>query len=218
MPIYNGIEYFTESFNSIILQTFTEWELIIAINGHSPNSNIYNFVIFITSKYPQLSNKIKIFDFHHISGKSNTLNAMLKHCKYNYVSLLDVDDIWLKNKLEKQIIYLDEYDVIGSKCMYFNTNGETADGPDLPVGDFTDFNFKLFNPMINSSSVIRKKLCYWDNSLNGVEDYDLWFRLKRNGKKFYNCSEVLVKHRLHDNSAFNSNGNSSMVEELLNKY
>ncbi len=218
MPIYNGIEYFTESFHSIVLQTFTQWELIIAINGHPQNSNIYNFVIAITSKYPELSDKIKIFDFHHLSGKSNTLNAMLEYCRYNYIALLDVDDIWFENKLEKQIKYLHEYDVIGTKCIYFKTNGQTDDGPELPVGDFTNFNFKLFNPIINSSSIIKKELCYWDNSINGVEDYDLWFRLNRDGKKFYNLPDILIKHRLHDDSAFNSNGNSLMVQELLNKY
>lgn len=218
MPIYNGIEYFTESFYSIISQTFNEWELIIAINGHEQNSNIYNFANCIVSKYPQMLHKIKILDFYHISGKSNTLNAMLEHCKYNYVALLDVDDIWFENKLEKQIQYLNDYDVIGSKCIYFKTNGQTDNGPDLPVGDFTNFDFKQFNPIINSSSVIRKELCYWDNSIDGVEDYDLWFRLKRDGKKFYNLPDVLVKHRLHNDSAFNSNGNSLMVHELLNKY
>lgn len=218
MPIYNGIEYFTESFYSIISQTFNEWELIIAINGHDQNSNIYNFANCIVSKYPQMLHKIKILDFYHISGKSNTLNAMLEHCKYNYVALLDVDDIWFENKLEKQIQYLNDYDVIGSKCIYFKTNGQTDNGPDLPVGDFTNFDFKQFNPIINSSSVIRKELCYWDNSIDGVEDYDLWFRLKRDGKKFYNLPDVLVKHRLHNDSAFNSNGNSLMVHELLNKY
>ena len=218
MPIYNGIEYFTESFYSIISQTFNEWELIIAINGHEQNSNIYNFANCIVSKYPQMLHKIKILDFYHISGKSNTLNAMLEYCKYNYVALLDVDDIWFENKLEKQIQYLNDYDVIGSKCIYFKTNGQTDNGPDLPVGDFTNFDFKQFNPIINSSSVIRKELCYWDNSIDGVEDYDLWFRLKRDGKKFYNLPDVLVKHRLHNDSAFNSNGNSLMVHELLNKY
>lgn len=218
MPIYNGIEFFTTSLHSIISQTFTEWELIIAINGHPYNSNIYNFVKHVVSKYPQLSHKIKIFDFYYISGKSNALNAMLEHCKYNYVALLDVDDIWLDNKLEKQSIHLNNYDVIGSKCVYFDIHEQTTNGPNLPVGDFSNFNFKLFNPIINSSSVIRKELCYWNNSIDGVEDYDLWLKLKRDNKKFYNCSDILVKHRLHEGSAFNSNGNSLMVQDLLNKY
>ena len=218
MPIYNGIQFFTESLNSIINQTFTEWELIIGINGHSSNSNIYHFAKCIISKYPELSHKIKLIDFYYLSGKSNTLNVMLEHCMYDYVALLDVDDTWEKNKLEYQVIHLNEYDVIGTQCSYFSIDGTISSGPDLPKNDFSDFNFKLFNPIINSSSVIRKNLCRWDNTINGVEDYDLWLRLKRDGKKFYNCSEILVKHRLHSDSAFNSNGNSSMIQELLDKY
>lgn len=217
MPIYNGIEYFTQSFNSIIIQTFTEWELVIGINGHPPNSNVYIFAKNIVSKYPELSDKIKLIDFYYLSGKSNTLNMMLEHCKYNYVALLDVDDIWEKNKLEVQVPYLNTYDVIGTQCSYL-LNDTLHSGPNLPNGDLTNFNFKLTNPIINSSSVIRKELCNWNNLFDGVEDYDLWLRLKRNMKKFYNCSDILVQHRLHQNSAFNSNGNNLLVEKLLNKY
>lgn len=218
MPIYNGVQYFTQSFYSIVQQTFTNWELIIGINGHIQNSNIYNFVKNVVSNYPELVHKIKVIDYYYLSGKSNTLNKMIEECQYDYVALLDVDDIWEKNKLEMQIIYLNTYDVIGSKCIYFNNNGEHSNGPELPIGDFSNFNFKLFNPVINSSSIIRKNLCYWNNDLNGVEDYDLWLRLKRDGKKFYNCSDNLVKHRLHNDSAFNSKGNSLKLTELLNKY
>jgi GT2 family glycosyltransferase len=80
---------------------------------------------------------------------------------------------------------------------------------------------KPLNPtsMINSSSIIRKNLCYWDNSSSclGVEDYDLWLRLWRGGKKFYNCSEILVKHRIHQTSAFN-NSNANLVPALIQKY
>lgn len=217
MPIYNGIQYFTVSFNSIVGQTFVDWELIIGINGHPQNSNVYNFVRCIISKYPQLTHKIKLIDYYYLSGKSNTLNKMLEECQYDYVALLDVDDIWEKNKLEKQAVYLNTYDVIGSKCIYFNNNGECSNGPDLPLEDFSNFNFKLCNPIVNSSSIIRKNLCYWNNETI-LEDYDLWLRLNRDGKKFYNCSDNLVAHRLHDESAFNSNGNSSMIQELLDKY
>jgi len=218
MPIYNGIEFFTESFYSIVSQTFTEWVLIIGINGHPPNSNIYNFTKCIISKYPKLSHKIKLIDFHHLLGKSATLNAMLEYCHYNYVALLDVDDIWNEYKLEHQVIYLNKYDVIGTNCSYLMSDGRMRCGPNLPVGDLSDFNFKEFNPIINSSSIIRKDLCWWNNEIDGVEDYDLWLRLKRDGKKFYNCSDIMVKHRLHDASAFNSKGNSLLVKELLDKY
>jgi glycosyltransferase involved in cell wall biosynthesis len=209
MPIYNGIEFIGESVNSIIEQTFTEWELLIGINGHCENSDIYKIAL-------QYENcKIKVYDLYNIKGKSNTLNELIKYCRYDYIALLDVDDYWFSNKLEVQYDYLYKYDIIGSKCIYF---GESNLVPFIPTGDISNFDFKLVNPIINSSSIIRKSLCYWDNTIDGVEDYDLWLKLNKQNYKFYNCDEILVKHRIHCNSSFNSKNNNLLVKDLLEKY
>jgi hypothetical protein len=89
--------------------------------------------------------------------------------------------------------------------------------PNIPVGDISKDDFFLGNPIINSSAVIRKNLCYWRSELDGiVEDYDLWLTLRKKNKKFYNFVNVLVKHRIHQTSAFNSGGkNNTMVKDLL---
>ena len=97
MPIYNGFEFIDESITSIINQTYTDWELIIGINGHSENSKFYKIAKIYENKCE--NDKIRVFDFHNIKGKSNTLNKMIQFCSYNYIALLDVDDIWNCNKL-----------------------------------------------------------------------------------------------------------------------
>jgi hypothetical protein len=56
-------------------------------------------------------------------------------------------------------------------------------------------------------------LSYWNE--NGIEDYDLWLRLRKQNKKFFNFKEILVKHRIHNASAFNSKGNDNKVDSLL---
>ena len=207
MPIYNGIEFIDESVISIINQTFIEWELLIGINGHPVNSEIYKIAL----KYKTHPN-IRIFDFYNIKGKSNTLNEMLKYCSYDYIALLDVDDIWYPTKLEIQQSFMNKYDVIGSNCIYFGESNGII--PSIPQQDISDFDFKIVNPIINSSCLVRKELCWWQYD-NGVEDYDLWLRLRSLNKKFYNCREILVKHRIHSNSAFNAKGNNLHVEDLL---
>ena len=129
---YNGIEFIEDSVFSILSQTFETWELIIGINGHPPNSETYKIAYIFQQTYPD---KIKVLDFYHLQGKSTTLNAMIAYCKYNYVALLDVDDIWIPNKLEIQSVYLNKYDVIGTKCVYFgNLNGNI---PDIPAVSYT---------------------------------------------------------------------------------
>jgi glycosyltransferase involved in cell wall biosynthesis len=211
IPIYNGIEFIEESVSSVLDQSFEEWELIIGINGHPKDSDVY-----LTAKeYEKRSVKIRVFDFFTIKGKSDALNEMIKYCHYDYVAILDVDDIWHKDKLKIQSEYIGNYDVIGSRCVYFG-DAECA-VPYIPTEDISNFDFLRVNPVINSSSIIRKSLCFWNKNYDGVEDYDLWLRLWRVGKKFYNCGQILVNHRIHNTSAFN-NSNASRVPELIQKY
>lgn len=211
MPIYNGIEFINESVPSILQQTYDKWELIIGINGHPKKSEIYK----IAKAFQEKSDKIRVFDFYNLKGKANTLNEMIKYCKYNYVALLDVDDIWHPQKLEIQSTFLNNYDVIGTNCIWFGDKPGII--PAIPQYDFSNYNFANVNPIINSSVVLRKELCNWIE--NGLEDYDLWIRLRLKNKKFYNCTQVLVKHRIHKASAFNSGGkNNNSVPELLNLY
>ena len=210
MPIYNGIEFIEESVSSILNQTYSQWELIIGINGQPENSDVYK----IAKEYEKKSDKIHVYDFYTIKGKSNTLNAMIQCCKYDYIALLDVDDIWHPQKLDVQSQLLNYFDVIGSNCVWFGDRPGVI--PAIPVGDITNYDFSLVNPIINSSSIIRKNLCDWHE--NGIEDYDLWLRLRKAGKKFFNCKAILVKHRIHNASAFNAKGNNNKVEDLLKNH
>jgi glycosyltransferase involved in cell wall biosynthesis len=212
MPIYNGIEFIEESVNSIIEQTFMEWELVIGINGHPENSEVYN----IAKKYTNIDSRIKVYDLYTIKGKSNALNKMIELCNYNYIALLDVDDIWHNKKLEIQTKFIKNYDVIGSNCVWFGDIQGIV--PKIPQYDFSNFDFFQVNPIINSSAIIKKELCYWNKKNDGVEDYDLWITLKKRNKKFYNCPEILVKHRIHQDSAFNSKGNNKKVSQLLESH
>lgn len=207
IPIYNGIEFIDESVNSIKQQTYQNWELLIGVNGHLKDSDIYQ----TAKKYE--CEKIKVYDFYNINGKSNTLNRMIDHCQYDWIALLDVDDIWIPTKLESQINFMNQYDVIGTQCKYF---GDISGSPKIPFGDITQFNFLSVNPIINSSSLIRKELCYWED--NRVEDYDLWLRLWKNGKKFYNVESIQVMHRIHNKSFYNSKGNNLEAKKIIGKY
>jgi glycosyltransferase involved in cell wall biosynthesis len=210
MPVYNGIEYISESVESVLSQTFGDWELIIAVNGHEPGSFTYK----IARDYADIDDRVRVYDLHEIKGKANALNAMIPLCKYDYVAILDVDDIWLPTKLavQAELLNQDKYDVIGTKCVYF----ENLEGvvPQIPDGDISDFNFKLVNPVINSSAVLRKELCFWKEEFAGVEDYELWTRLRRANKRFYNFEDVLVKHRVHQNSAFNTQDHSEKIARI----
>ena len=216
IPIYNGIEFIEESVSSVLNQTYEQWELLIGVNGHPQDSEVYKIAKKYETNAGQTLGKIRVFDFYNIKGKANTLNEMIQFCNYNYVAILDVDDIWHPKKLEIQSKELENYDVIGSNCIWFGDRPGIV--PKIPLGDISDYDFSLVNPIINSSSVIRKELCYWNKEWDGVEDYDMWLRLRKQNKKFYNFKEILVKHRIHNDSAFNSKGNNNKVDGLLKSY
>jgi glycosyltransferase involved in cell wall biosynthesis len=218
IPIYNGIEFFEESFTSVINQTYKNWELLIGINGRYNDNTYLDKVNLIIDKYNNKNNysfDITVFNFD-FKGKSNTLNTLVKHAKYNFIALLDVDDIWFHNKLEIQSKFLKSYDVIGTKCEYFGNINKFQ--PDIPTGDISNFDIFKFNPIINSSVIINKNFSYWNNDLlNGLEDYDLWFKLFFDKKNIYNVDNVLCYHRIHNESAFN-NSNFNYLSILYNKW
>lgn len=216
MPIYNGIEFIDESVMSVVYQTYNNWELLIGVNGHPENSEIYK----IAKKYEELSSgissdnsndntrQIKVYDLHHIKGKPDALNQLIQYSRGEYIALLDVDDIWKITKLETQSKYIGNYDVVGTNCIYIGDKPGITAG--IPLGDISDFDFNILNPVINSSSIIKKNLCYWNNVF--TEDYDLWKRLRQNKCTFYNCEDILVFHRIHDASFFNSNSRNRRLQ------
>ena len=211
LPIYNGIEFINESVSTLIYQTYKDWELIIGINGHPKDSEVCREA----KKWEERDHRIKVLDLYTIKGKSNALNEMTKHCQYNWISLIDVDDKWLPKKLESQIPHMDHYDIIGTHCHYF---GDRNGQPSIPLGDLKKHNFTKVNPIINSSCLIKKELAIWDKEHDGVEDYDLWLKLWKQGKSFYNVESIQVMHRIHQDSAFNAQGNHLKVNNLLKKY
>lgn len=217
MPVYNGVEYMNESVKSVLAQTSAAWELLIGVNGHEPNSDVY-----VAAKVweARSGGRIRALELYPVRGKSNALNVMLSYCRYDWVALLDVDDAWMPNKLELQMQkwLTDQYDVLGTKCVYFGDTSYSNVVPSIPVHDISQADFAVSNPIINSSCAVRKELCRWDGEWDGVEDYDMWLRLRKEGRRFYNLQEVLVRHRLHPNSAFNAQGNALRGQDLLVKH
>jgi glycosyltransferase involved in cell wall biosynthesis len=211
LATYNGEKFIKECITSIINQSFKDWELLIGFNGTTDNSKQ------IVSKFND--KRIRIFDYGNDKGKSKTLNKLLLESKYEWISIQDDDDIWLEKKLEKQLEFIDQYDVIGTMINYIDEYGYSL--PDSPVFSLNheEIIYKTKqgdNQIANSSVLLKKEILNefgkWDENLDLLsdegyqpcEDYELWLRLIKNNKKFVNLKEKLVLHRLHKNSNFNN--------------
>jgi alpha-1,3-rhamnosyltransferase len=124
VPLYNGIEFLEECIFTVANQTYKEFECIVGINGHDQFSDIEMTAREICYKYNrELINEDNFYDkifvkWYSTKGKENTLNEMVKDCRYNYIAVLDCDDKWELTKLAKQVPYLGLYDVIGFYYLY----------------------------------------------------------------------------------------------------
>lgn len=212
MPFYNGIEFIEEAITSVTKQTYTKWELLIGVNGHPENSAIEEEVKKIISKYDNdIIKKIHI-KYYNTKGAPATLNALANDSIYDLVAFLDADDTWEHTKLEKQIPYTKTFDVVGTHCRYI---GNMNFCPSIPLNDISTHDIFKINPLLHSSILIKKELVNFEDHF--VYDYNLWFKLFFLKKKFFNVPEILMFHRVHNNSAFNNN-NQKYLEDLKKKW
>ena len=204
LAVYNGEKYLKYCIDSVLNQTYTEWELLIGFNGTTDNSKN------IVSNYKD--SRIRVFDYNKDKGKAKTLNKLIKESKYDWLAMQDDDDVWLSNKIEKQLESIDYYDVIGTYIKYIDTHNTIIGGPTLAErhDDIKSLSLNGINQIANSSAIFSKDAVLsvggWREDIDGIEDYDLWKRLISSGFNFYNVPEYLTFHRIHQDSNFNAKG------------
>jgi glycosyltransferase involved in cell wall biosynthesis len=216
MPIYNGVEFLHEAVRSVISQTYTDWELLIGINGHGDDGGAIRDAVESAALLDIKRIHVYVLD---TAGKSASLNALVEKAAGSWICLLDCDDIWLPQKLQvqhttRQIHFNDSDAVLGTMASYF---GDMIGLPTLPIGRLQQNISLECNPIINSSCMIPRRWAFWDATIVCVEDYDLWLRLDLLQKiPFFNIEEVYCRHRVHSGSAFNSKQMSP--DALVAKY
>jgi glycosyltransferase involved in cell wall biosynthesis len=216
LATYNGEKFIRESIESILNQTFTNFELLIGFNGTTDSSKI------IVSNYNDF--RIKVFDYGSDKGKAKTLNKLIKKAQYDWIAIQDDDDIWFPKKLEKQIKLINNYDVIGTQIKYIDENNCFIGEVHLSTDDFMIKNLSLngCNSIANSSAIFKKqaglKVGGWNENIDGVEDFDFWLKLIKIDCQFKNLETVEVLHRLHSKSNFNNTQKQkSELERMFNK-
>ena len=113
MSVYNGEDYLTEAIDSVINQSFTEWELIV-INDCSTDSTSE-----ILGKYAAQDERIKVYTNEVNLRLPSSLNKAMSYAKGKYIARMDADDICLPERLEKQYNYMEENsDIALSSCRF----------------------------------------------------------------------------------------------------
>ncbi len=200
MSVYNGERYLREAIESILNQTFTDFEFI-KINDKSTDSSSKIISEFNDPRIIAIENSENI-------GLTKSLNKALKIASSDYIARMDCDDISLPKRFEIQKKFLDKNrDIVcvGSGTVIIDKNGNET-GSKNPISDpeLLRFYMILKNQMTHSSVMFRKEEILkngpYDEKIKYAQDYDLWSRLLIDGYKFSNTKSPLLKYRFHNSS------------------
>ena len=195
IPTYNCEQYIQEAVQSILDQTYTNFECII-IDDCSTDGTVD---IIKTFNDPRINLIIKPKN----SGYTNSLNYGLTIAKGKYIARMDGDDISLPNRFEKQIEVLEQdKDIIVCGSIFRIIDSETIitapeKHEDIKLALLKDSCIGHPTAMIRKS-VLDKHQIFYDTNFEPAEDYDLWVKLSKLGK-LHNLQEVLFLYRVHDN-------------------
>lgn len=216
MPVYNGEKYLREAIESILSQTFKDFELLI-INDGSSDSSEEIILSYKDSRIEYVKNEQNI-------RLIATLNKGLELAKGKYIARMDADDISIVSRLDKQVRFLEENPTIGLLGSAFEVIG-IGSKKSYPIVDHEiRFSLLFLNTFLHSSVIFRKELCvtnnlFFDNKYIHAEDYKLWTELmfKTN---VYNLDEALVKYRVHDNqiSQIHSKEQIEITQKIQKEY
>ena len=219
MNCYNGEKYLEESLKSVINQSYQNWELIFWDNLSSDNSKK------IINRFNEKRFKYFLSDKHSILYHAR--NQAIKKANGDFIAFLDTDDVWLKDKLLKQIkLFSDEtIGLVYSNYWRYNKSSflkkkRLASSKQLPSGFVTDSLLKEYSVGM-LTVILRKKFLeenkdIFNTKFNMLSDLD--FVLKFSKKHKFNCiQEPLAIYRQHEEQLQNKNL-EKQVEQMLNWY
>lgn len=194
VPVYNAERFLDQTINTVLDQTYKNWELIL-VDDKSTDSSVE-----IINKYIDKNKNIKLIQNKENSGAAVSRNNGIEVANGRYIAFLDADDLWKKDKLEKQIKFMKE-----KKCAFSFTGYEFANedgignGKKVIVPEQINYKQALKNTTISTITVmfdlelINRELIKMPNIKS--EDTACWWKILRNGYNAYGLNEILSFYR-----------------------
>lgn len=199
MSVYNGEEYLSEAIDSVLGQSFTDFELII-INDCSTDSTSD-----ILAHYTALDSRVKVHTNEVNLRLPSSLNKALSIAQGKYIARMDADDICLPDRLEKQYTFMETHrDIALSSCRFMTLkNGVISSGG---CGGRTDHEsikalLLVTNPILHPGIIAKADIIRalgYDKNFTCTEDMELWSRFVMAQHKLEILPEYLMIYRLHD--------------------
>lgn len=197
MPAYNADKYIAEAIDSILGQTFGDFEFII-LNDCSQDRTEEIILSYNDPRIVYVKNEENL-------GVARTLNKGLALARGEYIARIDADDSSRSERFEKQVAFLDnhpEVAVLGTASRSFDESGTLFHGypttdPEVLKIDFL-FSCGICHPTVMlRRAVLEEYQLFYDHAFNKIEDYELWCRMLDLGCGITNLPDVLLDHRLH---------------------
>ncbi|MFA6554492.1 MAG: glycosyltransferase [Candidatus Paceibacterota bacterium] len=199
LPVHNGEQYVGQAIQSILDQTYKNFELLILISATTNKESLDVINSFN-------DNRIRLIFRTADDNLPKALNLGIKEAKGEYIARMDADDISLPKRLEKQVEFMNshpEVGLCGSWCKSFGYGKSTVNKVYTNPEDIRAsllFNTSLIHPSVMIKKSLFDKFCLsYNENLNHGEDYDLWSRCT-NFFHVANIDKVLLKYRIHDKS------------------
>ena len=206
IPVYNGEDYIYLAIESALRQTYKNIEIIVINDGSTDNTEK------ICKKYGDLIKYIK----KENGGVSTALNLGIKNMKGSYFSWLSHDDLYLPNKIETEINYLKNNNLLDSNTILYSDYGfiDEKSNFNIVMRKFhkllnQNSAYALYHAAINGLTLLIPKQAFvdtgtFDENLRCVQDYQLWFNMYKKGYKYVHIPEVLTLTRRHSKSVTNT--------------
>ena len=195
-PAYNSKKFIEDAIESVIAQSYQNWEMIIVDDASTDES------IEIIQKYVNIEYRIVLFSNDKNLGASESRNLAIREAKGNYIAFLDSDDIWLPNKLEKQIGLMEK-----EKIAMSYSNYETINKDGFVTGRFLAPLKITYQDMLKTSYIGTLTTIYSVRKLGkiyfiniGHEDYVLKLEILKKIDYAIGIDEVLAQYRITENS------------------
>ncbi|NJM86018.1 MAG: glycosyltransferase [Hydrococcus sp. RU_2_2] len=196
MSVYNGVRYLQESVESILNQTFTNFELIIIDDGSTDNS------WEILCEYAKCDRRIVLIQNQKNIGLTKSLNKGLGQAQGEYIARQDADDISVSNRLELQTLFMDTHPkvgALGTAVQIINEQKITIKEDRFP-GEHEQLQAYLLihNHLHHSTMMVRRSLMQelggYNETIRHAQDYDLWWRFSCHSR-LATLPEILLLRR-----------------------
>lgn len=197
-PTYNCGKFIEETIESVLKQSYENWEMIIVDDCSTDNTKE------VVEQYTKIDSRIKYYILDKNSGAAVTRTKAMELANGNYIAFLDSDDLWMEDKLMRQLDFMKKNDYAFT-CTAYEQIDELGNSLNkvIKTKDKTNYNGILLSCPVGNSTVMYNvdKLGKFEvPNIRKRNDDALWLQILKKEKYIYGMPDILMKYRIRSNS------------------